>query len=60
MIDDVTCTAMVADPLFVESCLLVAFAVAVPAVLGAVKTPEEEMLPIFTDHVTEESKLPVP
>jgi len=54
------CTVMVAVPLFVESCLLVAFTVAVPAVFGAVKTPEEEMLPISTDHVTDGSKLPVP
>ena len=60
MIVDATCTVTDAVPLLVESWLLVAFTVAVPAVLGAVKTPEEEMLPIFTDHVTAGSKFPVP
>jgi hypothetical protein len=53
-------TVTVAVPNFVESCLLAALTVAVPAVFGAVKTPDEEMVPIFTDQVTEGSKLPVP
>jgi hypothetical protein len=45
-------TAIVAVAVFVESALLVATTVAVPAVAGAVKSPEELMLPAETFQVT--------
>lgn len=44
-------TVTVAEAFFVLSAALVAVTVAVPAVAGAVKSPDEEMVPLLADQV---------
>ena len=47
-------TVMVAVPDLVAACVEVAVTVTVPAVLGAVKSPEELIVPALTLQVTAE------
>lgn len=49
---DAAVTVMVAVPDFVVSATLVAMIAYVPALAGAVKSPEEEMVPPEADHAT--------
>lgn len=51
---------ILAVPVLVVSCVLVAVTVAVDAELGPVRTPPLLMVPAVVDHVTAELKLPVP
>ena len=70
MVDGVQVTAMEviedastmtdAAPDLVVSCVLVAVTVTDPAAAGAVKSPAVLIVPVETDHVTAELKLPVP
>lgn len=53
-------TAIVAEPDFVESCVLVAVIVTLPDEPGAVKSPLELIAPALAAHFTAELKLPVP
>jgi len=53
-------TVTAAEPVFVESCVLVAVMVTLPAVAGAVKFPLASIDPPVAVHLTELSKLPVP
>jgi len=47
-------TVIVVDPDLVESCVEVAVMVTEPALLGAVKSPEELIVPLLALHVTVE------
>jgi hypothetical protein len=60
MVEADDCTVTEAEPDFVESCVLVAVTVAVPAEAGAVKTPLVFTVPPLADQVTAELKFPVP
>jgi hypothetical protein len=53
-------TVTTADALFVVSCTDVAVMVTLPAVVGAVNVPLDEMVPAVAFQVTAELKLPVP
>jgi hypothetical protein len=55
-----TCTETAAFPDTAGFCMLVAVMVAVAAEAGAVKSPDELIMPTLADQVTEELKLPVP